>query len=110
MGKKTLFSHDPVSGVTTWMEDGEGDLWHFHTTQDCEPIIEDNKRKQSMGRDYYRLDDDMWRVASIPIGIQYQWLVKYGIKDVTAEEYWPKVRSLLNSNEWRYLKTAEIIV
>lgn len=110
MGKTTLLSHDPISGVTSWLEDGDGDQWHVHTTQDCAPIIEANKQKQSMGRDYYRFDDDMWRVASIPIGVQYEWLVKHGITDLTAEEHWPKVRKLLNSNEYRYLKTAEVII
>jgi len=103
------FSHNPDTGVTTWWEDTDTGF-RLHHVQDCEPIIELNKKKQSAGRDYYRLDDDMWRVASIPIVVQYEWLVRYGITDITSDEHWPKVRKLLNDPEWRYLKTASVII
>lgn len=108
MSSLPVFAHDPVSGITTYWED-TATGFNLHSVQDCEPIIEANKRKQ-LADNWYRLDNDMWRVASIPIVVQYEWLRRYGITDVTSEEHWPRVRRLLNDPEWRYLKTAPIVV
>ena len=103
-----LFDYTPETGVAEYFEDTP-DGFRIHYVQDAEPIIESNKAKQSMGRDYYARDNEMWRVASIPIGVQYKWMVEHGI-DVMNKDHWPGVKRLLNSNEWRYLKTAEIII
>jgi hypothetical protein len=105
---KTELSYDPESGLRVEYEDTpEGCLLHY--SQDAEPILELNKAKQSAGRAYYARDPDMWKVASIPIGVQMKWLIEYGI-DIYNEDHWPGVRRLLNDPEWRYLKTAEIII
>ena len=105
---RRLFDHDPMTGITEWYHDTPGGFTLTYE-QDCEPIVELNKQKQSMGRAYYARDDEMWRVASIPIVVQYKWLIDHGV-DIMEREHWPKVRQLLNSNEYRYLKTAEVIV
>ena len=106
---KRLFDHDPETGIRTVYEDLGGDKFALHYEQDVEPILEENKKKQSAGRDYYARDKDMWRVASIPIGVQYKWLIEHGV-DIMNQDHWPKVRQLLNSNEYRYLRTAEVII
>lgn len=107
MGKR-LFKADPARGMNIWWEDtGDGFLLHYE--QDAEPIIELNKKKRNEGRNYYAQDSELWRVASIPIGIQYKWLIEDGI-DVHNEEHWPRVARKLNDPDWRYLKTAEVIV
>lgn len=103
-----LFKDDPDRGLKIWWIPTE-DGFALKYVQDVEPILELNKRKQSAGRDYYAQDKDMWRVASIPITIQMEWMTKFGI-DIHNDEHWPRVRKLLNSNEYRYLKTAEIII
>jgi len=105
---KRLFDFDPETGIRIDFEDTD-DGFQLHYSQDAEPIIEENKRKQAAGRDYYARDDDMWRVASIPILIQYKWLTEHGV-DVMNQDHWPKVRQLLNSSDYRYLKTAEVII
>lgn len=107
--KTRLFDYDPMTGVTEYFEDLGGDEFAIRTVQDCEPIIEMNKAKQSAGRDYYAKDKDMWRVASIPVGVQMKWLIEEGI-DVLNQDHWPAVKKKLNSNEWRYLRTAEVII
>lgn len=105
---KRLLDFNPETGMRIDFEaTDEGFLLHYH--QDCEPIIEENKRKQSAGREYYARDPDMWRVASIPVGIQLKWMVEHGV-DVLQPDHWPKVKKLLNDPEWRYLKTAEVII
>lgn len=107
MGKR-LFSRDPARGLDIWWEDTpEGFVLHYQ--QDAEPVIESNKVKQSAGRAYYAADSEMWRVASIPIGIQYKWMIEDGI-DVLNPDHWQRVQRKLNDPDWRYLKTAEVIV
>jgi hypothetical protein len=105
---KRLFKNDPARGMTIWWESTD-DGFVLHYEQDVEPILELNKKKQSAGREYYAKDPDMWRVASIPVGIQMEWMVKHGV-DVLNEEHWPAVRKLLNSSDYRYLRTAEVII
>lgn len=102
------FSFDPVTGLLTQYEDTD-DGFALHYSQDAQPILDANAQKRSMGREYYASDKDMWKVASIPVGVQMIWLTKYGV-DVYKEEDWPRVRRLLNDSEWRYLKTAEVII
>lgn len=105
---KRLFDFDPETGIRIDYED-TADGFNLHYTQDVEAILEENKKKQSAGRDYYAHDDEMWRVASIPILVQYKWLTEHGV-DVMNQDHWPKVRQLLNSSDYRYLKTAEVII
>lgn len=105
---KRLFDHDPLTGVTTWYEDTDTGF-NLKYEQDSEDILELNKAKQKMGREYYAQDDEMWRVASIPVIVQMKWMVEKGV-DVLNPDHWPAVKRLLNDPEWRYLKTAEVII
>ncbi len=105
---KRFFDHDPVTGITEYYHDtDDGFAISYH--QDCEAILDLNKLKQSAGRAYYAEDPDCWKVASIPIVVQYKWMIEHGV-DVMNKDHWDKVRQLLNSNEYRYLKTAEVII
>jgi hypothetical protein len=56
---------------------------------------------------------DMEHVASIPIGVMYEWKVKHGVDAwnyTSCEETRRKVNRLLNSSDYRYLKTRDIII
>jgi hypothetical protein len=106
---KRLFDYDPATGIRIDFE-GTGDGgFRLHYSQDSEPILDENKAKANAGRDYYARDPDLWRVASIPVVVQYKWLVEKGV-DVMNPEHWPAVKRLLNDPEWRYLKTAEVML
>lgn len=106
MSQRRLFKSDPDRKLKIWWEDTD-DGFLLRYEQDVEDILELNKAKQSAGRDYYAQDPELWRVASIPVVVQMDWMTKYGI-DILNEDHWPRVKKLLNSNEYRYLKTAEI--
>jgi hypothetical protein len=93
--------------VETFHMDDEGNI-AFQMTADVEPAIEDNKRAISHG-DGFTPSRDMVRVASIPIAIQYEWIQKFGV-DPLRKENEPLLKRLLNSNEYRYLRTSEIII
>lgn len=109
MSSKGVFDYCPFTGIRTDYEDTEDGGFQLRYTQDTEPVLEMNKIKRSAGRDYYAKDKDMWRVASIPIGIQMEWLTKFGV-DVYNPDHEHKVVQLLNDPDYRYLKTAEIII
>ena len=105
---KRMFDYDAQTGVRETFE-STPDGFTIRTEQDCEPILELNKAKQSMGRAFYASDPDMWKVAEIPIVVQMKWLVEDGI-DIYNRDHWKAVKKKLNSNEYRYLKTAEVII
>lgn len=106
---KRLLDYDPETGVREVFESTD-DGFMIHTTQDVEPIIDANKAKQSLGKwGGARPGSEFRQVAEIPIGIQYEWLTKYGV-DLYNRDHWSGVKRLLNSSDYRYLKCAEIII
>lgn len=105
---RRLFKRDPDRRLNIWWEPTD-DGFLLRYEQDVEPILDLNKAKQSAGREYYARDKDLWRVASIPVVVQMEWMTKFGV-DVLDDDHWPRVQKLLNSNEYRYLKTADIVV
>ena len=109
---KRFLDHDPLTGITSWFVDGDGDDdFHIVTTQDVEPFLEATKQVRNIGngKDYWRAGGDMRHEATVPIGVQMEWLTKYGV-DVLNPDHLDGVTKLLNDPEWRYLKTADIII
>ncbi len=109
MGVKTLVNSHADTGVSTVLEDTEDGFLLHNRQADVEPILDLNREKRGHGRSYYARDPDMWKVASVPIGIQYEWFTKFGVA-MWDPDHMPAVEKLLNSNEYRYLKTADIII
>ena len=109
-GRRTTLSAGEATGtgLTTTMEETEGGFL-LRYEQDAEPILDLNHAKRSMGRAYYAEDPDLHRVASVPLGVAYQWLAKYGV-EAWNPDHIDRVKRLLNDPEWRYLKTAEVII
>lgn len=70
------------------------------------PIIEDNKARQTDGTRGYTPCKDWRRAAHIPNIIAHAWLHNYGV-NLYDPDHAPAVERLLNSNEWRHLRTAE---
>ena len=106
---KILFDVDPLTNTQTWFEDLGGDDFALHTTQDVELILDENKRKQNAGREYYAANKDMWRVASIPMSVQLKWMVEEGI-DIYNPDHAERIKKKLNDPDWRHLKTANVII
>jgi hypothetical protein len=108
---KRILDYCPETGVTEWFHgSADGKSFSISYEQDCEDIIESNKQKQLAGREYREgWSKDMWRVASIPIIIQMKWMTEHGV-DIMNKDHWPAVKRLLNSSDYRYLKTSEVII
>ena len=106
---KRFFDYDPLTGIETTFAGGDGAEFSLISTQDVQPFIEHNKRLQNTGKDYWRAGGDWRHEATIPIGVQFEWKQKYGI-EVWNPEHGKAVVKKLNDPDWRYLKTAEIII
>lgn len=88
---------------TRLVEDSDGSLI-VHREADVEPLLEANKALYTSG-DGYSPSRELRRAASIPNAIIEKWRNELGV-DVLNPDHWPKVRQLLNSSEYLYLRTA----
>ena len=104
---KRLLDYDPLTGKTEWhYYDPLTKRTTIETVQDIEPILEMNRKMQN--DDSYTKDgikNEMWHVACIPEVIQLKWLNEHGV-DVFNNDHWKKVKQLLNSPDYKYLKTT----
>jgi hypothetical protein len=89
--------------ATRFVEDGDGSLI-VHREADVEPLLELNKALAASG-DGYTPSRELRRAASIPLAIVEKWKNELGV-DVFNPDHMPKVRQLLNSSEYLYLRTA----
>ena len=96
---------DPVTGIAmTFRYDAERDETIIGYHQDATPIIEHNKRlaierEQSLKGDY------LAHYACVPTIVQYEWLFRHGV-NFGKRDHWPEVMKLLNSPDYKYLKTT----
>jgi len=96
------------SGVEQFIGfDAASDRYVIKTTFDNEPTIERNK--QLAGEDGFGKGKDMWLAASVPIGVQFEWIQKFGV-NLWDPNHRPKIRKLLNSNEYRYLRVRNFMM
>lgn len=109
---KRLLDFDPLTGVKEIFHYDEltGDV-HIETTQDVEPILDENKQLANDGSySQNGIKNEMWNYAFVPIVVQLQWLNKYGPENDPMRKGNEKfLFSLLNSPEWRYLKRTNKI-
>ena len=106
---KRLLDYNAETGVR---EIFEGTETGFNITyeQDVENIFEHNKQGARQGKwGDNPAGSEFREVAQIPIVIQMEWLTKHGI-DIYNRNHWEGVKRMLNSNEWRYLRTNEVII
>ena len=86
-------------------------IFHYHNPtgefaiehiEDIQPLIDSNKKLQQ--EDHHRADE--FRLsARIPMTVVYEWKRTYGV-DLFNKNHKEGVRKLLNSPEYRYLKTT----
>ena len=80
----------------------------IETSEDVQPHLEMNKALMAAAAPHERRKQDMWHQAHIPTTVIMKWLQE-GI-DVFNPDHDAAVNKKLNSNEWRYLKTSEVIL
>ncbi len=105
---KRLLSFDPCTGLKTFHSYNDlTDETFISYEAPSSPIIELNKTLQN-DTDYSKagIKQDFWHYATIPVMVQMEWLINYGI-DIYKQEDGPRISSLLNDPDYRYLKTTE---
>jgi len=93
--------HDGLGVVTNYHK--EDDKLVVEHVQDVEPYLERNKRWQNGGN--RQREEELTKVASIPNVVVLKWL-RQGV-NVYDKNDQHKVAALLNSPEYRYLKTTD---
>ena len=91
------------------LEDGQIFHWHEPTKemaiehiQDIKPLIDSNKKLQ---QEDHHIADDFRLSTRIPMTVYYEWKNKYGV-DMFDPNHKEGVKKLINSPEYRYLKTT----
>lgn len=112
MSNWELIDQNPHNGLRKYIgdnpDDPEGVLVRYE--QDAEPILDANKAAQN---EHFDKRSDMWHAAHVPVGVMYEWLVKYKVdawKYSSCEETRKKVNALLNSSDYRYLRVRNFII
>lgn len=103
-----LIDADPERGITKVfhrLHDGD---WAYETIQDVEPILDLNKWAQNASP-AYNIKGPSRQVASIPLIIIEKWRNELGV-DYWNPDHQRKVDDLLNSSEWRWLRTDNSVL
>ena len=100
---------DPLTGLETIHHyDETNDITHIEHTQDCTAGLDAMKALHGTSIQKDGVKHGWMHGAWIPDIIQIKWMKEEGIKDIYAEEYWPKIKKLLNSPDYRYLKSGSM--
>jgi hypothetical protein len=88
---------DPDGVLVRYSQDGRA----------IQQIIDRNKRSQNDNAG--KKLGDMHKVAEIPVGVMYDWLVNHGV-NCWDPNHSDAVKRLLNSSDYRYLKCRDILL
>lgn len=109
MSKKVL-DYDPLTKTTTYHEyDHLSGKTYIEQVQDCSAILNHNKKLQNDTGYASRGKKAEWfHFATVPVQVLYKFLVEHNL-DYRNEDDLKKIERLLQSNEYRYLRTADRI-
>lgn len=95
------------NGIKTTME-VNGDKTTISKSQDISAALKFNKAHASeLGKKIY--SDTYNYAAQIPASVQIKWLWEEGL-DIFNPDHAERLRRKLNSNEWKYLRTSELVI
>lgn len=94
-----------------WEDDEDGPGAKAYAVQEVTSILEQNQAMAGHN-DGYTKDRSMARIASIPLTVIYRWMTENPGFDPFSQDpdCQKKLCQLLDSNEWRYLRTSELIL
>lgn len=108
---KKLIGHNGFDRAAYWHEHGDGS-WAIEAVQeDLQPLLDRNKVFQNhgdmrWGDEFGDMNLGVKMVATIPMVVIDLWRTKYGIDYFDPDpEVQKRIDRLLDSNEWRYLRT-----
>ena len=107
---RRLLDYDPVRGLSCYYEykDGTQEVILTHE-QDVSLMLDANKRDAAdHDKTANGIKNDWWKYASIPAIVEIEWLQKFGV-NLHDPAHKKKVFQLLNSPDYKYLKTTDKI-
>ena len=102
-----LLDYDPLTGSTQWFHWNNDGTFAIEYQQDVSRIIELNKRTAIESDAKKQMSNDWVKYASIPAILVQKWKNELGV-DVTKRENRKKMFQLINSPEYRDIKTTTI--
>lgn len=104
-----IIDYDPLTGESVTFKYNHGDdSFTIGHVQDCSHLIEHNKLLAADTEYTKRGIKESWlKYASIPNVVYMNWKQQLGV-DLFNRDHMPKVMQLLNSPEYKFLKTTAI--
>lgn len=105
-----ILDYDPFTGVTRTFEyDSVSDSVTIGTQQDCTNLLDDNNRQVIEADHTQQIKNDWIKYASVPYVVIEKWKRELGINFMTTNpDEWKVVMGLINSRDWRKVKTSAI--
>jgi hypothetical protein len=104
-----LLDFDPITGesvIFTGHGNGTFSITHQQSAESVESILEHNRQATNLPEYTKRgFKQDWWHYARIPNIIALKWRNELGI-DIFNRDHKKKIFQLLNSPEYKYLKTT----
>lgn len=93
--------------IETKFHQENADEFVIERSQDVEPILNENKRRQNDGTDGYTTTRDLKQVASIPMVVAEQWMKEDGVNwlQLNGPEREKYIRGKLNDPDNAFLRT-----
>lgn len=109
MGKR-LLSYDPISGIKEWHDYDHSDRkTRIITEQDCQKVLDFNKAcRNTPELRSNGLKNDFMHFARVPNNVIVKWKNDHNV-DVFKKEDLPKIEKLLQSSEYKYLRSVDRI-
>lgn len=109
MAIRKLLDYNPLTGERCIFEaDGEANTMRLTHEQDVSAILDANKAlANNEGLSRRGIKNDFWHYATIPNVVQMKWLNEHGV-DVHNRDHRKRMFALLNSPEYKYLKTTTL--
>ena len=88
--------------------DSDGNLTDVQMTNDVEPVIEENKLKQTDGNKGYGDSRELQHIASVPVGVLMQYCQEKGIPlqhALGGREQTDIILKMIKDPDYRYLRT-----
>ena len=96
-----ILDFNPFTGETvTFDYHHSDDTFTIGHHQDCEPIMDANKRARIEIDAKQQMANDWVHYASVPNILIMKWKQEHGV-DFFNPEHWPRVMALINSRDYR---------
>lgn len=99
--------HDPARRIKRFIAPGDGNDEVLIRTEIDDFAIAD--RNRTLQNEDFDRRSELWHAASIPTSVMYEWLTRFGV-NAWNPAHADAVKKLLNSSDYRWCKTKNIIL